>query len=83
MKRKIRRPLDLIAKYTLWLTKTIVLFQKDVGKTKGSSVLDSGGISYTLKQFNGRNIRGHFHGNHLKLFVPRRGEDTCWIPQQI
>lgn len=59
----------------------VMLFQKDVGKLKapwrGPFVVrgygGTHGISYTLKQFNGRNIRGLFHGNYLKPFVPRKG----------
>lgn len=58
-----------------------MLFQKDVGKLKARwrgpfMIRGYGGThgkSYTLKQFNGRNIRDLFHGNHLKLFVPRKG----------
>lgn len=29
--------------------------------------------SFTLAQLNGRKIKGNFHGDHLKVFVPREG----------
>ena len=31
------------------------------------------GLSFTLRQLSGRRIKGTFHGDHLKLFVPRSG----------
>ena len=31
------------------------------------------GVTYQLRQLNGRRIRGTFHGNHLKQFIPRSG----------
>ena len=31
------------------------------------------GRSFTLQQLNGRKVRGKFHGDHLKKFVPRSG----------
>lgn len=31
------------------------------------------GVSYTIKQINGRKIAGTFHGDHLILFMPRGG----------
>lgn len=42
-------------------------------------------VLYTIKQINGRGIRGTFHGDHLKLFVPRTGylaSSDKQIPQQ-
>ncbi len=42
----------------------VMLFQKDTGKLE------------LLVQLNGRKIRGSFHGDHLKKFVPRTGHLT-------
>ena len=58
-----------------------MLYQKDMGKLqarwRGPFRIDgfggSHGVSYKLRQFNGRKIKGIFHGNHLKPFTPRRG----------
>ena len=43
------------------------------------------GLSFTLRQLNGRKIRGSFHGNDLKQFIPRaehlaRTTDTSLLP---
>lgn len=59
----------------------VMLYQKDAGKLqprwRGPFRVDSFGsereLSYVLRQLNGRLIRGTFHGNHLKLHVPRTG----------
>lgn len=84
MKRKVRKALCLMqgfGKYNLLLIQPVMLFYKDVGKLKAQwrgPVLFRGyggsyGVSYTLKQFNGRNIRGLFPGNHLRPSVPQGG----------
>ena len=56
-----------------------MLYQKNVGKLqqrwRGPFRVDGfaneRGVSYRLRQHNGRLIKGTFHGNHLKRFVPR------------
>ena len=55
-----------------------MLHQKTSGKLqprwRGSFRVDGFGserqLSYILRQLNGRLIRGTFHDNHLKRFVP-------------
>ena len=67
-----------------------MIWQKNTGKLeprwRGPFVVNryggSFGKSYTLKQRNGRKIRGHFRGNHFKRFVPREGylADGLFVP---
>lgn len=60
---------------------TVMLFQKGTGKLqprwrgpfKISNYGGSHGTSFTLKQLNGRGIKGTFHGDDLKAFIPRTG----------
>ena len=44
------------------------------------------GVSYTLRQLNGRKIKGSFHGNHLKSFIPREAHladhSNAFLPEQ-
>jgi hypothetical protein len=47
----------------------------------------SHGVSFTLIQLNGRGIKGTFHGDHLRRFVPRTGylaglSPPSFLPQQ-
>ena len=68
----------------------VMIWQKSTGKLeprwRGPFMISGyGGVfgkSYTLKQYNGRGIRGHFHGNHLKKFVPQEGHlaDRSFVP---
>ena len=59
----------------------VMLYQKHTGKLEPRwrgpfRIFDYGGShgkSFTLQQLNGREIRGSFHGDHLKKFVPRCG----------
>jgi len=59
----------------------VMLWQKDVGKLQArwrgpfkiSGHRGTHGRSFTLEQLNGRRIKGTFHGDHLKTFVPRTG----------
>ncbi len=59
----------------------VMLWQKDVGKLQARwrgpfKISGHGGThgrSFTLEQLNGRRIKGTFHGDHLKTFVPRTG----------
>lgn len=59
----------------------VMLFQKTSGKLqprwRGPFYVEgfggSHGTSYTIRQINGRKIKGTFHGNHLKEFVVRTG----------
>jgi hypothetical protein len=59
----------------------VMLHQKDTAKLeprwRGPFALaapgGSHGISWKLRQLNGRAIRGTFHGDHLKRFIPRTG----------
>ena len=60
-----------------------MLFQKDTGKLEPRwrgpfkvAEYGSHGVFYLLVQLNGRKIRGSFHGDHLKKFVPRTGHLT-------
>lgn len=69
-----------IIQYSFSPGNLIVLYQKKSGKLEPRwrcpfVVLEpeEPGISYRLHQLNGRRIKGTFHGNHLKLFRPRRG----------
>ncbi len=63
------------------LGQPVMLYQKDTGKLQARwrgpfriyGFGESHGVSYKPRQFNGRKIKGIFHGNHLKLFTPRRG----------
>src|SRR6266498_4500113 len=58
-----------------------MLYQKKVSKLEiqwrdpfiVSGLEGTHGISYTLRQLNGRGIRGTFHGDYFKLFVSRSG----------
>ena len=58
-----------------------MLYQKNTGKLqprwRGPFRINGLGgshrISYQLRQINGRLIRGIFHGNHSRSFVPRTG----------
>lgn len=71
----------------------VMIYQKDTGKLQPRwrgpfLVAGPGGAherSYSLEQFNGRKIRGSFHGNHLKRFVPRSGHlahpEEMFVPQ--
>lgn len=62
-------------------TSRTMLYQKDTGKLqarwRGPFRIDgfsgSHGVSYKLRQFNGRKIKGIFHRNHLNPFTPRCG----------
>ena len=59
----------------------VMLYQKDQPKLhprwRGPfRVIGYGGSHYTsfrIQQLNGRGIRGTFHGDHLKQFIPRTG----------
>lgn len=59
----------------------VMLYQKKTGKLeprwRGPFVVYAYGsdrqLSYQLRQLNGRRIRGKFHGDHLRQFVPRCG----------
>ena len=59
----------------------VVLYQEKTGKLeprwRGPFAVEGfggkHGITYQLRQLNGRRIRGTFHGNHLKQFTPRSG----------
>lgn len=59
----------------------VMLYQENSGKLKPRwrgpfRISGYGGAhatSFTLQQLNGRRIRGAFHGDHLKKFVPRTG----------
>ena len=61
-----------------------MLYQKNTTKLQPRwrgpfRILDYSSIystSFTLKQLNGRSIKGTFHGNHLKTFKPRKGHLT-------
>lgn len=66
----------------LFTTGTLVmLYQKDTGKLQPRwrgpfqihGFSSDRKITYTLVQLNGKKIRGTFHGDHLKQFVPREG----------
>lgn len=55
-----------------------MIYQKNTGKLqhrwRGPFIVDRLNIhciSYFLRQFSGRKIKGTCHGNHLKQFVPR------------
>ncbi len=58
-----------------------MLYQKNTGKLEARwrgpfRIKDYGGThghSFVLQQLNGRRIRGTFHGDYLKAFVPRTG----------
>lgn len=57
------------------------------GPFKVSGFGGSHARSFTLRQLNDRRIRGTFHGDHLKTFVPRSGyladpSDPYLLPQQ-
>ena len=72
----------------------VMLYQKDTGKLqprwRGPFVVEAfaspRGVSYLIKQTNGRRIKGTFHGNHLKLFIARTGylsdQASQLLPQQ-
>ena len=57
----------------------VMLYQKNAGKVmprwRGPFIVaeysSERQLSYRLRQLNGRRIRGKFHGDHLKTFVPR------------
>ena len=59
----------------------VFLYQKNTGKLeprwRGPFRVEgyggTHGISYEIRQLNGRRIKGTFHGNHLKKYVPRTG----------
>ena len=59
----------------------VMLYQEHSGKLQPrwrgpfqiSAYGGSHGLSFCLKQLNGRKIRGKFHGDHLKTFLPRTG----------
>ena len=59
----------------------VMLYQEKAGKLaprwrgpfRISGFGGAHGRSFTLLQLNGRRIRGVFHGDHLKSFVPRSG----------
>ena len=85
------------ARYDRGITRTIhhiddlvMVYQKNTGKLqprwrgpfKISGYGGSHGVSFTLKQLNGRGIKGTFHGDHLKLFRARTdySADTASIP---
>ncbi|KAM0800623.1 hypothetical protein BDR22DRAFT_889337 [Usnea florida] len=59
----------------------VMLYQKDTGKLEPRwrgpfRITNYGGshnLSFKLQQLNGRWIRGTFHGDHLKTFIPRTG----------
>ena len=70
-----------------------MLYQKNAGKLQPrwrgpfrvDGFADERGVSYRLRQHNGRLIKGTFHGNHMKRFVPRSGyltdpSDTFLLP---
>ena len=58
-----------------------MLFQKGTGKLEARwrgpfRVMGFGGeheVSYVIQHLSGKKIRGPFHGNDLKPFVPREG----------
>ena len=59
----------------------VMLYQEHSGKLQPrwrgpfriSGYAGTHGLSFSLQQLNGRPIRGSFHGDHLKRFVPRSG----------
>ena len=73
-----------------------MLHQKNTGKLqprwRGPFIIHEYGsdrqVSYRLRQLNGRLIKGKFHGDSLKPFLPRSGylaspEDSSFLlPQQ-
>ena len=73
----------------------VMLYQKNTGKLqprwRGPFAINGFGsermLSYTIRQLNGRLIKGTFHGNHLKRFTPRTGHlqkpsDTSFLQHQ-
>ena len=68
-----------------------MLFQKDTGKLqprwRGPFVVEGfaspRGVSYPIKQINGRRIKGTFRGNHLKLFIARTGYLANQTPELL
>ena len=84
-------------KYNKGITETVhhigdlvMLYQKDVGKLQPrwrgpfriSGYGGSHGVSFTLRQLNGRGIKGTFHGDHLRTFKPRTGYLSTPTPLQ-
>lgn len=63
------------------LGQILMLYQKDTGKSQAcwrcpfriDGFGGSHNVSYKLRQCNGKNNKGIFHGNHLKPFTLRRG----------
>jgi len=59
----------------------VMVYQKNTGKLEPRwrgpfKVVGYGGthgVSFVLQQLNGRKIRGTFHGDYLKTYVPRTG----------
>lgn len=83
-----RQKEEIAIRYNRSITQTVheigslvMLYQKDTGKLQArwrgpfriSGYGGSHGLSFTLKQLNDRRIRGTFHGDHLKRFIPRTG----------
>ena len=79
---------DMAARYNKGIKQTthhikdlVMLHQERSGKLQPrwrgpfqiSEYAGSHGLSSKLQQLNGRPIRGSFHGDHLKRFVPRSG----------
>jgi hypothetical protein len=84
---RLQKEIDA-ARYNKGVTRTVhhiddlvMVYQKDTGKLqprwrgpfKISGYGGSHGASFTLRQINGRGIKGTFHGDHLKPFKPRTG----------
>ncbi len=58
----------------------VMLYQEGVGKLQPRwrgpfkvSGYGGHGVSFTIQQVNGRKVKGTFHGDQLKQFVPRSG----------
>lgn len=68
-----------ITPHTFSFEDLMILYQEKSEKLKprwrGPFIIQGFGreheISYHIKQLNGRKIRGTFHGNHLKVFIPK------------
>ena len=69
----------------------VMLYQKDAGKLEARwkgpfRIKEYGGThgrSFTLQQIDGSRIRGTFHGDYLKKFVPRTGYLASPVPSSL
>lgn len=53
--------------------KTVKLEPRYWGLFRVTGLSGMRGVSWQISRLNGRQIRGTYHGNHLKPFVPRQG----------